>query len=421
MTQGSWPRWLLLLFLITIPLNWPGLPLNIRAADLLFIPAAATIFAAVGTWRRPRPHALDTAVVIYLAGSLAAMLFSPDPGAGTIELVRHLYVATIYVVIALAAAHGFVHTVSTGLAASGGGLAVIGVAAAAFQALTGQGIAQLTPVMPLPYVGDALRLRVLTASPAMFACVLAVAAPFALCHPAIRRSRGLTMSAAIILAIAAAGTLSHAIAGVAVAALVLAWRPLSIGARRHAAAAATIAIVLAFNFAATVAIRSIGVTRPRDEPLFQYGVADGRTAIAGIDIEYQTMSYWRIKQVAYDAFLSRPMFGIGLDRFHDTTEAAFRQGRLTANYRAIDPHCTFVGRLAETGLIGLVTLVILWIAIGRAAIEWLSLPSGPDWMALAAAAALAGTLVNSMNADVMNFRFLWVVLGLMRGRLAAQS
>jgi hypothetical protein len=36
-------------------------------------------------------------------------------------------------------------------------------------------------------------------------------------------------------------------------------------------------------------------------------------------------------------------------------------------------------------------------------------------MATAAAAALLGTLINSINADVMNFRFAWVVLGLVRG------
>ena len=34
---------------------------------------------------------------------------------------------------------------------------------------------------------------------------------------------------------------------------------------------------------------------------------------------------------------------------------------------------------------------------------------------IAAVAAIAGTLINTMNADVMNLRFLWVVLGLVRG------
>ena len=42
--------------------------------------------------------------------------------------------------------------------------------------------------MTLPYFGDTLRLRALTASEAMLACVLAMSAPFVLLHPAIRPS-----------------------------------------------------------------------------------------------------------------------------------------------------------------------------------------------------------------------------------------
>ena len=127
------------------------------------------------------------------------------------------------------------------------------------------------------------------------------------------------------------------------------------------------------------------------------------------------MSYFRIKQVAWDAFISRPLTGIGLERFHSITEAAFQEGRLTAPYRAIDPHSTVIGRLAEAGLIGGVTLIIFWIVIARETSRLLARHHRHAWIAAAAAAALLGTLVNSMNADVMNFRFAWVVLGLVRG------
>jgi hypothetical protein len=66
-------------------------------------------------------------------------------------------------------------------------------------------------------------------------------------------------------------------------------------------------------------------------------------------------------------------------------------------------------------LIGGLTLLLLWIAIGRAAARVWTWRPHYEWVAVAAVAALAGTLVNTMNADVMNFRFLWVVLGLVRG------
>ncbi len=178
---------------------------------------------------------------------------------------------------------------------------------------------------------------------------------------------------------------------------------------------------MALNFAATVSIRSIGDSPIRDNTIYQYAVDGGRARIGGVDVEYQTISYFRIKQVAWDAFTSRPLTGIGLERFHAITEAAFQRGRLTEPYRLIDPHSTLLGRLAEAGLIGGVTLIILWIVIATDTRSLLARDHRHAWMATAAAAALLGTLVNTMNADVMNFRFAWVVLGLVRGLRETQN
>ena len=408
-------RWLLLVFLTTIAIDWPQLPVNIRATDVAFVAAAIAVVANTRSWTRPRLQFLDIAIVIYLAGSLLSVVFSPEPRVSAVELIRHIYVAVIYVVIAIAVGQGLAHTIGTGLALSGGVLAVLGLAAAALHTITGYGIAELTPVMTLPYVGETVRVSALTATPAMFALVLTVSAPFAMRHPAITGSHARTVVAAIVLGLAAAWTFSHSIAGIAVAMLVVFWNSwLSNRVLRYAAVAAAIAIVLAFNFAATVAIRSVGTTPFRDDSVFQYGVDRGRTEIAGVNVEYQTMSYFRIKQVALDAFLSRPLFGIGLDRFHTITEEAYQQQRLTESYRAIDPHSTFIGRLAEAGLIGLITLAVLWIAIARETAHLWWMRAQYEWLAVAAVAAVAGTFVNTMNADVMNFRFLWVVLAVVR-------
>ena len=190
---------------------------------------------------------------------------------------------------------------------------------------------------------------------------------------------------------------------------------------RLAAAAAAALIVVALNFAATVSIRSIGDSALRDDTIYHYAVDGGRAQIAGVAVEYQTMSYWRLKEVAWDAFTSRPLAGIGLDRFHVITEAAFQEGRLTEPYRAIDPHSTLPGRLAETGLIGAATLIILWIVIAMESRRLLAQQHHQAWMATAATAALLGILINTVNADVMNFRFGWVVLGLVRGLRESES
>jgi O-antigen ligase len=407
-------RWLLLLFLATIAIDWPHLPFNARATDAVFVIVAVAILAKA-KWSRPRFTALDLAVAGYIAGSAISVLLSPDPRSGAIELVRQSYLVVISIVIVLAVRQGLATTVATGLASSGAVLAAVGVGALIIQAVFGVGTDRIGPVTTLPYLGPTLRLTALTMSPAMFACVLAASVPFVMLHPEIAASRARSWVAGFVMAIATAMTFSHSVAGVAVSAVTAAWQRLRGRSVRLAAVAAAAAIVIGFNFAATVSIRSIGDARIRDNTIYQYAVDGGRARIAGVNVEYEIMSYFRIKQVAWDAFTSRPLTGIGLDRFHEITEAAFQQGRLTERYRLIDPHSTLMGRLAEAGLIGAVTLIVFWIVIAREARRLLAQPHEHAWMATAAAAALLGTLVNTMNADVMNFRFAWVVLGLVRG------
>jgi len=407
--------WLLLLFLATMAVDWPRLPFNARLTDFVFVAAALAIVLSHKHWSRPRFTALDFAILGYVAGSVPAVIFSPDPRVSGIELVRQLYLVAIYVVIAVAVRQGLAATVASGIALSGAMLAALGVAAFFVQTIFGIGTTALTPVMTLPYVGETVRIQALTASPAMLACVLAMAVPFVALHPFVIASRARTVAAAVTLGFAAVLTYSHSVAGVAVSTLIAAWG--SIRSRlpvRRAALALTILVVLALNFAASVSIRSIGQSRFRDDTVFQYGVDQGRAEIAGVNVEYQTMSYLRIKQVAWDAFRGAPLFGIGLDRFHRVTEIAYAQGRLTAPYRAIDPHSSLFGRLAEAGVAGGITLIALWIAIG-VTVDRLRARHRDDWIVIAAAAGIIGTLVNSMNADVMNFRFLWAALGLVRG------
>jgi hypothetical protein len=182
---------------------------------------------------------------------------------------------------------------------------------------------------------------------------------------------------------------------------------------RGAIAAAVFGVLL-FNFAATISIRSIGSGAIRDQGDYSYGVDAGRATVAGVDVEYAVISYFRLKEIAWDAFTAHPLTGAGLDQFHVLTAAAYADGRLPSHYQTTDPHSTFLGRLAETGLAGTIPLIALWIGIFITARELMRRRIDPV-IALALFAAMCGILVDTMNADVMNFRFLWVALGLLRG------
>lgn len=405
-------EFLLLLFLVFAGVNWPQLPYNASRADLIFIPLAISVLTLSRfrwTWRRP-----DLAVAIYILGVLPAIAVSADQRQSAVELIRELYLVVIYVVVAIAVREGFARTVGKGLALGGAMLSIFGLI---FMVLQKSG--EVPPVPPmgefmqLPYLGETLRLRAMTASEAMLACLLTAAAPFAMTWCTSDRVR--TWCVASLAMIAAAGlTFSHAIAGFAVAVLIAAWPSISALPRlRRAAIAGVVLIFLALNFAATISIKSVsyGGASYADASQYHYAIDERETRIGGSTVIYNVMSYARIKQIAWRTFIENPIAGIGLDRFHSATMRAYAEGSLPQLYSEVDPHSTLLGRLAECGVIGGVTLLLLWASwavMARNAMR-------SSALGYAAVAALAGLIVSSLNADIMNFRFVWILAGLLRG------
>ena len=100
------------------------------------------------------------------------------------------------------------------------------------------------------------------------------------------------------------------------------------------------------------------------------------------------------------------------------SNAAYDDGRLYSPYQRAEAHSTPFGRLAETGLVGTLPLIALFTALIVYALR--AARSGPpdNVVAWALAAGCAGLLVNSVNVDMMNFRFLWFGAGIIRALTA---
>lgn len=410
---------LLVTFLASLGLAGPDLPLNARLSDLLFL----GVLAAVASIPRPHLgwHRLDLLVAVYLVGALPSFLATSSAAASAIELVRQGYLAVIYAAVALAVGGGYLRSVAWGLALCGAIPAIAGLAFLAAQASVGLSTPGAGDVMALPYVGTVLRLRGFAVSESMLACVLAMAAPVAIglaANGSTARARAWWAAAAGSIVVAAPLTFSHSVAGVAVAVVLGAWPYAEKFPRwRAVAVAAAATVVLLLNVAATASVRRVvvGGQSIADETSYHYGMGDERLHVGGVTIDYSVMSYFRLKQVAWAAFMAQPLTGVGLDRFHEVSERAFAEGRLSSTYRAIDPHSTLTGRLAETGIIGGVTLLLLWAGAAGVALDVSHRPAPDRWIAAAVAAGLAGALINSLNVDIMNFRFAWVGLGVLRG------
>lgn len=413
-------------FFATCALDWPPWPFGVRLADLVFVALAAAVLLEAKD-RRPRLATLDWLVLLYLAGSLPSLVVSSDARASGTELLIQFYLAAVYAVTAVLARRGRATLLMMSMTAGILTLATVGAAAAALNIVVPLRAPQLGETMVVPYVGEVFRVRGLTASPAMLVCALMAAVPVAITLALVpaddTRSdrRRWWLGGLVIAAAAALLTVSHAVSGLLVAGTIALWPTLARWPRLRMLTAASVAlVVIAANATLAASIRSVdsGEVRVNDAEQYHHAVDSGEWRAGDVVVQYEVMGYLRLKQIAIDAFVERPFSGAGLNTFRDLTEAAFRDGRLPPVFRASDPHSAVLGRLAETGLPGGITLVTLWIG---ALIVALRLARQKVWLARAALAALAALIITSVNVDIMNFRFFWIALGLLRGLQGDES
>ena len=415
---------LLLAYICLLPVSWSGLPFNVQWVDVLF---PALLLCTIATRPSFQLARFDVVVLVYLASSLLSLLGTTGLQQGLVQFAKQGYLALLYAVMVMLTAKSVsLERMSRWMAGVAAVVATICVLAVAVYYVSGMAVPLLGVVMPLPYIGQFYRLYGAFPSPEYLVNFLAFATPLGilqLLRPdavSHRRYWGIGLAMIIIAAIFTAG---HGIVGLVAAAtfsLARAWN------NRHprliaGAVIGTVALFIVVNMLLVVAVRDLQVATSHDmtleSPAYPYAFHDEKVGAPQISLEltYNLMGYWVLKEIAWDAFLQKPLRGIGLGSFHDETRRAASEGRIPPEYREHDPHSTWLGRMAETGIIGTMTLVMLWFVMLRLAYG-VVVAGGPQAdVALALAAGLIAVLVNSPNVDVMNFRFIWLAFGALRG------
>lgn len=396
--------WLALIFVAMLPMRYLDLPLNAQPGDLVFP------FLAVAVRASTRPQrwisAGDWPLAAYLAITLICSMVSPGPALGLALFAKQIYGAALFVVFRVVAKDAQLTPKLQRTLVVVTGLITVAAIAVIFHG-TNEDAARsvFSQLQRMPFVGVVRRIRGLSATPELFGNLLVVCAVHALALRVTASGHARVMWT-LIVAILGVGefvTYSHSAAGFAAAialfvAGLTASRPLKAGT-----ALAALAIVAMVNAASVV------VPVRNGEPT-HYEIERVSLDVAGHKMEGALMSYAALKRVAWSSVVDHPLIGVGPGRFVALSEAAVQEGRLTKSYRGSLPHCDIAGRSAETGLVGVVSLILLWASWLRAGRRSWSTGSVSQ---RAAVAVVLGLLVNSLNADVMNFRFLWLVLAWM--------
>ena len=412
---------LAVVYLAMLPIAWPTLPGGMRASDLL-IPVLAMLVLGRADWRRTSFTRLDWTVAAYLLASLPSLAATDNFVSSGLDLLKQVYLGVVYLVFALyfrqqgvAGAFRVIVRVATALS-------VVGVAAVAVYYATGIHVVAIGIPWPLPYVGRVLRLWVGTESSEMFGNYLTFVLPLA-CGMALAAPRlsPASLSTLAVTTVAMALTFSHAVVGFAAAGIMAAWSWIARrlwSPVRAAIVIAVIGLIVVVNVMLVVTVRKVGWTSDFDSsvpaPDYYYVMQGDQGADRWtLAVSYNPMSYYLIKRIAVRTFLEHPWTGIGIGRFHVATERAYQEGRIHRPYRAIDPHSTLLGALAECGILGgaaVIALLVTALLTPRHA----ATSTIDAWVVPALHAAIVGLIINSLNADIMNFRFLWVGLAALR-------
>lgn len=395
--------WLAVLYVALLPVGRSGLPMNAQWGDLLLPPLALAIAMTDRRVGRRWWRSEDWPLALYLLITLVTAAISAEPSVGFRHLAKQLSVALVFVVFrSLAGDFALTRRLQITFVATVAAVAAVSMAVVFLRFPRVVPPSMLGEGQVLPLFGLVRRLRGLFEAPEMMGNTLLLAFILALGlrASAPRRSRQWWTALAAFLAAGEFFTYAHSVAGFAVAAVLFVGPSLPSRSLKALAGIGALAVVLVVNAA------SVMDPRPPAKGT-HYEVGAVSFEFLGATVEGRLMSYAALKKVAWSAFLDHPLVGVGPGRFTVETARAFSEGRLTERYRRVPPHCDLLGRLAETGLIGAASLLLLWWAWIRGMRPRLF--SGPP-MQRAARVAVVGLLVNSLNADVMNFRFLWLAL-----------
>ncbi len=418
--------WLIAASILLIPVGWSPFPWNIQWGDWAVLGLLITMLINRDITKFVF-HPVDALVALYLLGSLASLSGTLDLVQSGLELTKHFYLGMVYVVFSvIASRREMAIRIAWWCSVAAGLSAAIGLLALLVSALVHVDVPGVGQRIAVPIVGEVYRPQGALHTPELLGDYLTFSLPlligFAMASRRIREATWCWVWVSVA-AIAALCTVSRSLGGAIAAGLIITWRVWSAGWRRFVRWAWLVLLagaLIGIQLVSVASIREVSVahgTNPAmTRPAYHHVWYDERIGAQAVrvTISYHPMGYYLLKRVAWDAFLRHPLTGIGAGGFNAEAERAYQAGRLSATFRAADPHSTWFGRLAETGLVGVATLVLLWGGFLRRGLRLTRQVGQEDWMPRAVFAGLVGLLINSLNVDLMNFRFVWVGFGLLR-------
>ena len=380
-----------------------------QISELLFVSAA---IVSLLFFRRQlfaiKWGVLDLAVAIYLIINVLSLCFQPTTTA-LLEVLGRTYLIGVYLLFKVCAQvrlidEKWVLTGFTYLGFSLVGMAILGYGLLYF----GQETSLVIKFEHYPYLGTVYRVRGFLPTPSLYISLVNLCIIYLFYDGLIHSFTRYRLVLLGLLLLSAFLTFSKAILLVAFIVLFLSIRYSKTKHYRKLSVLGYFIIaggyLLLTNF--------IFVKDPGNPPSKRYLGVEALPATA----QWVPTPYFALKETAVLFFESDPLVGIGPGNFSKRVKAAKAEQHYPAHLPNYDPHSAYFGALAETGILGLLSVIfLLMVALSSIGVIPNEVMKGCllVWLLL--------FTIEGFNTDIMNFRHYWIQFGLLAGMMATNQ
>lgn len=254
-----------------------------------------------------------------------------------------------------------------------------------------------------PYFGDAFRLQGFTTTPSMYVSIISLAIGFSLYNFLWGSQKIENLIATIFFTVISILTLSKSVIFIAFIWIAL----LGFKFKIHKSLIILIGIIALILQTFLTHFLIVDKNTTETQEFHNTPYTSNELIYEGADFTIFGSGYYTFKKTAWQIFKDHKWFGVGPDNYNDAVNAIKKNGLYPSNLPAYDPHSTWMGTLATTGILGFLVLIGFAVSILHKLIRLKPLENNFSYLLLTLTGVI---LAESISMDIMNFRHYWIFM-----------
>jgi hypothetical protein len=257
-----------------------------------------------------------------------------------------------------------------------------------------------------PYFGDTHRLNAFTTTPSMYVSLISICILFLIYYYRYIHQSWIALTMLFLFCLSALLTFAKSclilLAGIILLTVCKPqknWRP-------------QVIFFLLFVFLHVISTHFL-LIKTKDvykESLINSPFTSNEIVWSGKNYSIVGSGYYSFKKAAWFIFKGQALFGVGPGNYNQQVGLLKDSGNYPLNLPNYDPHSSYLGALAETGLVGFIVLCMLGFSIVHVIMK---LPYRSDPFSYTLLILFAMIITEGISMDTLNFRHYWIVVAIM--------